>query len=160
MKKYEKAKQARVVLDSNLGNLNNLLKLQPPKVGWIRAIRESLGMSREQLGSRIKSPRTKLRGLTASAVQSLELQEANGTITLASLDRAASAMQCSLFYVLIPNQSLEQIVQDRAIEVAANLEAGVSQTMKLEAQDYDQKIVNQPFINRLIEQPGLWKNGE
>ncbi|MFN9631191.1 MAG: helix-turn-helix domain-containing protein, partial [Cyanobacteriota bacterium] len=48
-----------------------------PLVGWLRAIREALGMTSAALGQRL--------GITASGVRKLEQAEAADAITLATL---------------------------------------------------------------------------
>src|ERR1700710_1676555 len=98
----------------------------PPK-GWIRAIRDALGMSGVQLGKRLEvSPQT---------VEAMEKSEAAGTIQLNTLKRAAEALDCTLVYALIPKTSLENTVRNRARQIAKAALARVSHTMRLENQD-------------------------
>lgn len=65
-----------------------------PSKGWIRAIREALGMSLRQMASRL--------GTSAPGARKLEESEANGTISLKSLRRAAEALDCIIIYALVP----------------------------------------------------------
>lgn len=97
-----------------------------PAGGWIKAIREALGMSGDQLARRL--------GVTRFAVRSLEQQERDEGIRLSSLRRAAEALDCRLVYAFVPNKSLENMVGDRAELVARRRLAGVQQTMALEDQ--------------------------
>jgi predicted DNA-binding mobile mystery protein A len=122
------AERGRQRLDARLAMLNGGLKrlLVPPK-GWIRAIRDALGMSGVQLAKRLKvSPQT---------VEAMEKSEAAGTIQLNTLKRAAEALDCTLVYALIPRTSLENTVKNRARQIANAALARVSHTMKLEDQD-------------------------
>jgi predicted DNA-binding mobile mystery protein A len=122
------AERGRQRLDARLIPLNDERKrlLVPPK-GWIRAIRDALGMSGVQLAKRLKvSPQT---------VEAMEKSEAAGTIQLNTLKRAAEALDCTLVYVLIPKTSLENTVRNRARQIATAALARVSHTMKLEDQD-------------------------
>jgi predicted DNA-binding mobile mystery protein A len=122
------AERGRQRLDARLVPLNDERKrlLVPPK-GWIRAIRDALGMSGVQLAKRLKvSPQT---------VEAMEKSEAAGTIQLNTLKRAAEALDCTLVYVLIPKTSLENTVRNRARQIATAALARVSHTMKLEDQD-------------------------
>jgi predicted DNA-binding mobile mystery protein A len=115
-------------LDERLVPLNDEHRrlLVPPK-GWIRAIRDALGMSGVQLAKRLDvSPQT---------VEATEKSEAAGTIQLNTLKRAAEALDCTLVYALIPRTSLENTVRNRARQLAATALARVSHTMKLEDQD-------------------------
>jgi predicted DNA-binding mobile mystery protein A len=122
------AERGRKRLDARLVSLNDELKrlLVPPK-GWIRAIRDALGMSGVQLAKRLKvSPQT---------VEAMEKSEAAGTIQLNTLKRAAEALDCTLVYALIPKTSLENTVRNRERQIATAALARVSHTMKLEDQD-------------------------
>jgi len=97
-----------------------------PPQGWVRAIRNGLGLTAAQLARRLS--------MRQSSVADLEKNEAEGRITLATLKRAAEALDCALVYALVPNQSLETMVE-RAAAAAANRELASSlHTMELEAQ--------------------------
>src|SRR5476651_904839 len=115
--------RGRKRLDERLEPLNEKPLQVPPK-GWIRAIRDALGMSGVQLAKRLKvSPQT---------VEAMEKSEAAGTIQLNTLKRAAEAMDCTLVYALVPRTSLENTIKSRARQIATTALARVSHTMKLE----------------------------
>lgn len=97
-----------------------------PPTGWIRAIRDGLGMSATYLASRL--------GVATSTVTRLESSEADETISLASLRRAAEALDCEVRYALVPRQSLEETLEARAVALALEQMAAISQSMALEAQ--------------------------
>ena len=97
-----------------------------PSSGWVRAIRESLGMSAAALARRL--------GMTSVGVRKLENSEATDTITLASLRKLAQALECELHYALVPRTSLEQQVQDRAETVARQRLRPLAHSMALEDQ--------------------------
>ena len=65
-----------------------------PPSGWIKAVREALGMTSAYLAKRL--------GITLSTATRLELSEAEDRITLATLRRAAEALDCELHYALVP----------------------------------------------------------
>jgi predicted DNA-binding mobile mystery protein A len=75
----------------------------------------------------------------------LEQSEIKGTIQLATLRRAAEAMNCTLVYALIPNDSLEAIVQKQAHRVARRRLQSVEHSMSLE----DQGVPEQNFEKRI-----------
>ena len=77
---------ARKNLEKRLGFLRDT-DLTSPKGGWIRAIRDALGMSSRQLASRL--------GVSQSRVTPLERAEAHGGATLKTLKEAAEALDCS-----------------------------------------------------------------
>ncbi|MDD5586178.1 MAG: transcriptional regulator [Alphaproteobacteria bacterium] len=85
-----------------------------PHGGWLRAVREALGMSTRQLGRRLET--------CSSAVTRLEQSEAAGTIHLASLERAAEALGCKVVYALVPEKgSLHETLARRRRELAQKL---------------------------------------
>jgi len=86
-----------------------------PRSGWVRAIRESLGMSH-------------------AGVRKLENAEASDAITLASLRKLAEALDCELQYALVPRTSLAQQVKERAESVARERLRPIAHSMALEDQ--------------------------
>lgn len=137
------AEKARKNLDIRLGEGRALRqKLARPNQGWIRAIRQALGMTAEQLGHRM--------GITQATLSGLEASEINGAIRLATLRKAAEAMNCTLVYAFVPNTSLEEIVQDQARKVAAEQLKPVEHTMLLENQSL-QGGVREEFLQNYIE---------
>jgi len=113
-------------LDQTFKALPRDLLLRRPPRGWVRELREALGMGTTDLAGRL--------GISAPSVTQLEKDEINGSITLKRLERAAEALNSSLAYVLIPKRPLEEQVRLRGQEVAKRLLSHVDQTMALEAQ--------------------------
>jgi predicted DNA-binding mobile mystery protein A len=143
--------KARQRLDERLVVLKPT-NLQPPPRGWIRVIRDALGMSGVQLAKRL--------GIRPQSVDALEASEASGTIQIDSLRRAAQALDCTLVYALVPNTSLEDAVSRRARKIAARDLSRVAHTMKLEAQqtsddDLDARI--DAYIRDHLSERELWK---
>jgi predicted DNA-binding mobile mystery protein A len=126
MKKSQLAARARQSLDSRFETIPPAATLTPPIRGWIRAIREALGMTSAQLAKRLK--------VSQPAIATIEQSEAKGTIQLATLRRVAAAMNCTLAYTLVPNKSLETTVRDQARKVARRRLQSVDHTMLLENQ--------------------------
>lgn len=123
-----------------------------PSGGWIRAIRTSLGMSVRQVAKRI--------GITQQSVARLEKNEADDTITLKSLRKAAEALDCRLVYVLVPKEGgLQGIVHKQALRKARDIVHPVDHSMMLEAQDVGDK---QEKISQIADElarnpnPKLW----
>ena len=108
------------------------LPSRPPS-GWIKAIRESLGMAATHLAARL--------GVATSTVTRLERSEADDTISLGTLRRAAEALGCELHYALVPKQSLADTLKNRAMTLARQQMASVSHTMALEAQATSREAV-------------------
>lgn len=103
-----------------------------PATGWVRAIRNALGMSSAALGRRL--------GVTDSAVRKLEEAESTDAITLGSLRRAAAALDCELQYALVPRQKLEVTLHERALKIAQERVGGVAHSMALEDQAVDSSL--------------------
>jgi predicted DNA-binding mobile mystery protein A len=101
------------------------LPARPPS-GWIKAIREALGMSAAYLAKRL--------GIVQSTVHRLETSEAEDTITLGSLRRVAEALGCELQYALVPRKTIAQTLDEQANKVARERMAAVAHSMALEAQ--------------------------
>jgi len=113
-------------LDATLARWRSADLPSRPSSGWLKAIREALGMPATQLAKRL--------GVVTSTVTRLEASEADDTISLATLRRAAEALGCELHYALVPRQSLAATLESRAANVARQRMAAVSHTMALEAQ--------------------------
>jgi len=113
-------------LDANLARWRGADLPPRPPTGWIKAVREGLGMAATHLAARL--------GVTTSTVTRLETSEADDTISLATLRRAAEALGCELHYALVPKQSLVDTLDRRALTLARLQMAAVSHTMALEAQ--------------------------
>jgi predicted DNA-binding mobile mystery protein A len=116
-------KLRRRQLDEGLAVLRGVSR--PPR-GYIREIRDALEMSSYQLADRM--------GVSQSTVMDMEASERNGTITIKSLERAATTLGCKLVYALVPDDSLEQIVTKQAKLRARELSSSVFRTMALEQQ--------------------------
>ena len=76
----------------------------------------------------------KTLGVTTSTVTRLETSEADETISLATLRRAAEALGCELQYALVPKQSLADTLEARATALACQQMAAIRHSMALEAQ--------------------------
>lgn len=92
-------------------------------------------------------------------VEALEKSEANGTIQLKTLQRAAAALNCRLVYALVPETSLDAIVREKARKIALRELARVAHTMKLEAQetgDADLEARIESYVRNTLKDRELW----
>jgi predicted DNA-binding mobile mystery protein A len=112
--------------DQALGPFQALRHRPPPRSGWLKSIRQALGMSLRQLSER--------SGLSKTAVASAEASEARGTIQLDTLRRLADAMDCDLVYAIVPRDSLARTVEKQAERTAESVVSRVSESMEMEAQ--------------------------
>lgn len=150
--KIENRKRARERLDARLAPLKPAERFLPPNKGWVRAIRDALGMSGVQFARRLQ--------VQPPSVTALEASEESGTIQLKTLRRAAEALDCRLVYALVPNNTLEGMVSARARALALRDLGRVSHTMKLEAQETpngstDERL--EAYIRDKIRERDLWE---
>lgn len=147
-----KARQAREALDQRLEPLRPVTRYAVPHRGWIRAIRDALGMPAAALARRM--------GVTGATVRALEKNEVSGGIRLSSLRRAAEAMDCTLVYAFLPNQGLEKTVRERAMKVLTAQESRIQQTMLLEDQTGQvMPSVREAQLQAIIDSGDLWSPG-
>ncbi len=103
-------------------------KVVPPPTGWIKAIRNAIGMSMLQLGNRLS--------ITKQSVQDIERREKDGSITIKALREAARALDMQLIYGFVPKDgSLELLIERKAKELATQIVMRTNNTMKLEDQE-------------------------
>jgi predicted DNA-binding mobile mystery protein A len=141
--------RSRELLDAHFEEWQQLRAIPRPPRGWVRAVREALGMSAAALAARM--------GTTAGAVTRLEQSEAADRIRLDTLRRAADALECDLVYLIVPRRPLATVVRERAHELAHWQVAAVEQTMRLEDQATGQaKELEEQFTKQLLERGGLW----
>lgn len=145
---------ARKQLDKRLEFLRSADVLARPPRGWVKAIREALGMTTAQLASRM--------GLSQPRVVEIEKAEKANAITLDTLQRTAHALDCKLVYALVARKSLDQLVEDRARAIVKRQLDAISHSMALEAQALPTENEKEQFeqmVRRTVEKAGsdLWK---
>jgi len=137
----------RFALEQRLTPLRKSDEFAHPFRGWIKSIREAIGMTPAQLAARM--------GVSRPRIVQLEKDEMNDSVTLRTLRHAAEALDCTLIYALIPNKPLEQMVLDRAAKVAEEQLARTNHTMRLENQAVStarQKQARERLIEDLVRQ--------
>ncbi len=98
-----------------------------PVLGWLRAIREALGVTQQEVATAAKVKRQSILGF--------EKAEASDRITLQNLRRVADAMGCELVYAIVPKSgSIQELAERRARMEAAERVLSVEHTMALEGQ--------------------------
>jgi predicted DNA-binding mobile mystery protein A len=144
---------ARKHLERRLSAWRGVDAARPPK-GWVRAIRNAVGMTAVQMAARL--------GVVQSRITALEQAEANDAITLKSLRLAAEALDCTLVYALVPNKPLDDLLRDRAAQIADEQLARTHHSMRLEDQALDPRDLAEArtsLINELIHKPQrLWEH--
>lgn len=113
-------------LQASLGAYADLTKRQPPPRGWLKLIRQAMGLTERQQAERL--------GIAGSTLHKSEQSEADGRITLAQLRKLADGLDCQLVYALVPRRPLSEVVHGRARAIALEEVSGVAHTMGLEDQ--------------------------
>src|SRR5450432_1315903 len=139
MNRARNAAQSRMHLDERCKELGPVTRYSPPLRGWIKAVREALGITTAQLAKRL--------GMKQPSIVAIEQSEAKGTIELATLRRVAEALDCVLVYAFVPNEPLETMVRERARRFARRRRAPVEHSMLLE----DQAVTGKDTEKRLDE---------
>lgn len=154
---YQKEREAlaRKHLDRQLSEIRVPAFSKPPK-GWLRAVRDALGLTTRQLAERMKK--------SQPSITALEKNEVTEAITLKSLREAAEALDCQLVYAIVPNGSLEAIARKQARKVAEARLRRIDHTMSLEAQGVRRAELDAE-LERLTEEvlraggSRLWEDG-
>ena len=119
----------------------SLQKVAPPPTGWIKAIRNAIGMSMLQLGNRLS--------ITKQSVQDIERREKDGSISIKALREAARALDMQLIYGFVPNDgSLEALIDRKAKELATQIVQRTSNSMKLEDQENSKQRIEKAIEER------------
>jgi predicted DNA-binding mobile mystery protein A len=135
----------REQLETTLKKFSCLRNVNRPAMGWLRAIREALGMSGKQFAKRL--------GVSAPWISNLEKNELAGSVTIKTMRQAANALDCDFVYALVPRKKLKESIRERAISLARKKLARVSHTMLLEAQQLskaEEKRVLKAEVEELI----------
>jgi predicted DNA-binding mobile mystery protein A len=131
-------------LNEKIDQLTGMQHVIVPHIGWIKAIRNGIGMSMEQLGKKLS--------ITKQGVMDIEKREKEGAITIKSMQEIAKAMDMKLVYGFVPNEGdLEQMIETRAIEMAKKIVERTSNTMKLEDQANSKERIEKAIKERASE---------
>lgn len=131
MTKTRLAIQSRSSLDERFRELGPVSRYTPPVRGWIKAVREALGMTTAQLATRL--------GIKQPTLVAIEQSEARGSIELATLRRVAEALDCTLVYALVPRRPLDATIRERAGAFLRRRRAPIEHSMLLEDQSVKAK---------------------
>ena len=147
--KYWDKKIIREQLDKRLDPLRTYFSTGMPQQGWIKTIREALGLSARQLG--------KKAGLDQSRISRLETAEKDGNLKLSSLQKIARGFHMKFVYGFVPEEPLEQLVRAQAKKIALKRLKRLSETMRLEKQELskeEQEKAMEDMIEKiLVDQP-------
>jgi predicted DNA-binding mobile mystery protein A len=115
-------------LDQTLKSLLAARSLPRPVHGWLKTVREALGLTLDTVGKRTRNSR--------SDVRAFERAEVRDRITLRSLRKVADAMGCELVYAIVPRSSstFAQLAEAPIRDEARKGVLAVEHSMALEGQ--------------------------
>lgn len=149
--KHRKLKRARKQLDETLRVFAAATAARPVR-GWIRAIRDALGMNMRQLADRL--------GVGQSRIVKIEQDELSGALTIKTLEKVADKLDCVFVYGFAPRTSLENTVKKQAAGIAQERMSRISHHMYLEAQElthHHSKAAFESMMEEILESPSrLW----
>jgi predicted DNA-binding mobile mystery protein A len=99
-----------------------------PTKGWLRATRQALGLTQGQIAKKL--------GMRQQAYANIEVREQNEKVTLETLRRAASALDCDLRYALVPKKAVAPTFSELAVKYDSDLamRKATEHSMALEGQ--------------------------
>jgi len=142
MRKKQK-KIIREQLDDTLSRFSSIASVNRPIKGWIRAIRDALGMNTRQFAERL--------GVSKSRIPRIEQDEITGSLTLKTMNRVADTLDCVFVYGFVPRTSLDDTVKKQASIITERRMKRLMHTMNLEDQGLSSKNAKKAFNNMLFE---------
>ena len=122
----KKNKLIRLQIDKQLAGIKSIMNINRPLYGWIKTIRNALGMTVAQFGKRM--------GVSQARASFIEAAEMEDSLTIKTLREAANSLNCKLVYFLIPEKTLEETVKEQAVRAIIENSKNIAHSMGLENQ--------------------------
>lgn len=125
--------------------------IEIPPQGWLKTIREFLGMTTTQLAKKIN--------VAQPRVINLEKNEKNTKIS--TMERIADALNCDFVYAFIPRENIDDIIYNQAKKKALKILSKVHTNMSLENQLIDSDELVEDIIKDLLDDniSRIWDEG-
>ena len=127
-------------LDKKTSDLKSAKNIVLQSSGWIKTVREAIGMTVSQLAARL--------GVTQPRITKMESNEDN--LKLSTMKKAAEAMNCEFVYYFKPKTTFQNLVDEQAQKKAAEVLKTVNVNMALENQEIAEDEVVKDFASDLI----------
>ena len=124
-------KQLQYYIDQNTLYTKKLFQPRLTSEGWIKIMRQGLGMSGVQLARRMN--------VTRALVSNTEKAETEGGVTIKKMQEFAEAMDCEFVYCFTPKVNIETIIKGRATEKANAVLDRTNRHMALEDQSLNKE---------------------
>ncbi|WLE95186.1 MAG: mobile mystery protein A [Candidatus Electrothrix communis] len=131
----------REQLEKTVEHLACIRHVQRPVRGWLRSVREALGMSGKQLAGRL--------GVSPPRITALEKSEQSGSATINTMRQAAEALDCVFVYAVLPRENLYTTVRKQAESLAESRINRVSHSMLLEEQQLSRSDQQKAFATEV-----------
>ena len=146
---YWDHKLLREQLDEKLQRLALATAGLPWRGGWVKLMRQALGMTTTQLAHRA--------GLDQSRIPRIEKQERGGDLKLSTMEKIAEALDMRFVYGFVPNDTLDTLMTNQARKIAQERMKHLSHTMSLEEQQLSDseagKALKDMIQKILVEEP-------
>ena len=120
--------------------------IEVPPQGWLKTIREFLGMTTTQLAKRI--------GVSQPRVFAMEKNEKN--IKISTMERIADALDCDFVYAIVPREKFDDIIYKQAQKKAKKILTKFNKNMELKNQ-LDEKDALDTILKDIVKDL-LYKN--
>ncbi len=137
-------------IERRLDSLRAVKDKAQVKDGWIKFMRNALGLTLNDL--------SKLVSLSRIRIIQAERREIEGKVTIATLKKMAEAMDCDLVYAFVPKKDIKTTIYDKAFEKARKTLGLADLHMKLEDQkvEGDEKERIERLAKKFIEKGDIW----
>ena len=95
-----------------------------PQQGWLKTIREFLGMTTTQLAKRLE--------ISQPRIVAMEKNERN--VKISTMERIADTLNCDFSYAFVPRENIDDIIYNQAKKKAQKILDKVNKNMGLENQ--------------------------
>ena len=95
-----------------------------PQQGWLKTIREFLGMTTTQLAKRLE--------ISQPRVVAMEKNERN--VKISTMEKIAEVLNCDFSYAFVPRENIDDIIYNQAKKKAKKILDKVNKNMGLENQ--------------------------
>ena len=127
-------------LDRKTSGLKSANNIVPRTSGWIKTVREAIGMTESQLAARLE--------VTQPRITKMESNEDN--LKLSTMKKAAEALNCEFVYYFKPKTTFQNLVDEQAQKKAAEVLKTVNVNMALENQEIAEAEAVKDFASDLI----------
>ena len=109
-----------------------------PQQGWLKTIREFLGMTTTQLAKRLE--------ISQSRIVAMEKNERN--VKISTMEKIADVLNCDFSYAFVPRENIDNIIFNQAKKKAKKILDKVNKNMGLE----NQLAKTDELLNDIIEE--------